>query len=602
MPLTAKQNEANKILAGPQRHTALVGGSRSGKTFLLCRAVVIRALRAAKSRHAIFRLRANAAKQTIWLDTLPKVMEICFPGLKARCNFREQYGYVVLPNGSEIWVAGLDDKERVDKILGMEFATIYYNEASQIPWSSVVVSLTRLAQKCAEIKNRCYVDLNPGGTAHWSYRLFVEGKSPDTGKPRGDSEDFRIFFINPQDNAENIDAAYIASLKMLPEKQRRRFFDGKYTAEVDGALWTTDSLERTRVERSPALRRVVIAVDPSGASGEEDYRSDEIGIVAAGIGFDGHCYALADSSGRYSPEEWGRIAVQLYRDCEADKIVYEKNFGGDMVRATIHAVNRNIPTKAVSASRGKAARAEPIAALWELTRAHIVGSLPDIEDQLSNFSVSGYKGDRSPDRADALIWACSELIEGETSLVFPMNENEYLVDDFVIPEHYKRVYGLYIDASRCGAVWLAMNPEDGVFYAFSELSQDDQTPVANVYAIKTRGEWIPGVAAGGASTAEDRHRTVMAYADLRLDLWEIDDSPEAGNGQARQLAATGKLKIFKSLGKLRAEMRSYQGDPETSVLCNGLRFAVQHGPQMAKSKPKPVSNQYRPRLAQSWMR
>lgn len=125
MKLTTKQAEANNLLAGNAKHIMLFGGSRSGKTFVLVRAVCMRAIKAPKSRHAIVRFRFNAIKSSIVADTFPKVMAICFHGIKYSINRTDWYA--TFENGSEIWFAGLDDKERTEKILGMEFVTIYAN-------------------------------------------------------------------------------------------------------------------------------------------------------------------------------------------------------------------------------------------------------------------------------------------------------------------------------------------------------------------------------------------------------------------------------------------------------------------------------------------
>ena len=125
--LTARQIEANELLGGSAKHICLVGGARSGKTFLLVRAVFVRALKAPGSRHLIARLRKNHVVASIGRDTLPKVVELCFPGL---FKLDQSEWFLTLPNKSEIWLGGLDDKERVEKILGTEFATIYLNECS----------------------------------------------------------------------------------------------------------------------------------------------------------------------------------------------------------------------------------------------------------------------------------------------------------------------------------------------------------------------------------------------------------------------------------------------------------------------------------------
>jgi phage terminase large subunit-like protein len=408
--LTDKQAEAQSVLAGPQRHTLLVGGARSGKTFLLTRSVVIRALKAPHSRHAILRFRGNSVWASIGLDTLPKVMRLCFPGVGLAAKTQDKY--FVLPNGSEIWLGGLDDKERVEKILGQEYATIYFNEASQIPYSSYLVAQTRLAQVCDGLKQREYVDLNPSGTGHWTYRQFIQQIDPDSRRPLADKDNYRALFLNPRDNAGNLSPEFLKSLENLPERHRKRFFEGQYVAEIDGALWTFELIDKAKVEPGdvPAMRRVVVAVDPSGASGKGDSRNDSIGIVVAGVGYDGNGYILADRTCDLSPAGWGRVAVTAYHEFGADRIIAEDNFGGAMVEHVIKTTDHLVPYAPVKASRGKAVRAEPVSALYEKGRVFHAGRFPDLEDQMSNFSTAGYMGDKSPDRADALVWALTELM------------------------------------------------------------------------------------------------------------------------------------------------------------------------------------------------
>jgi hypothetical protein len=411
--LFPRQEEANQFLAKPGRYKALYGGSRAGKTFVFIRAICMRALRR-ESRHAVLRLRANAVHSAISLDTLPKVMATCFPG--AGIIPHRMDGYFELPDTkSQIWVGGLDDKERVDKILGNEYATIFLNEASQIPYSSYLVVMTRLAQMVEGMQQRLYLDLNPVGKLHWSNMLFGEHKDPISRQPLPDPENYARMQMNPVDNPL-LSPEYIRSLDNMPEKQRRRFFLGEYIDEVDNALWTYDRLDAIRMDRAelPELRRIVVAVDPSGASGDEDERSDEIGIVVVGIDFSGRVYVLEDCSAKVGPAEWSKIAVRAYRAWAADKIVAEKNYGGAMVEAVLRAVDPDLPIKLISASRGKVVRAEPVAALYEekIDRVRHVGRFPDLEDQLCSFSTSGYLGDKSPDRADALVWGVTELAIG----------------------------------------------------------------------------------------------------------------------------------------------------------------------------------------------
>lgn len=183
--------------------------------------------------------------------------------------------------------------------------------------------------------------------------------------------------------------------------------------DVPGALWNRDKLEENRVTDAPAMLRIVVAVDPSGGSTEGHA---EVGIVAAGKGADAHGYVLRDVSERLAPERWARRAVQLYYELKADRIIAEKNFGGDMVEYTIKTIDPNVPVKLVNASRGKQLRAEPVSALDEQGRIHHVGMLADLEDQMCSWVPDS--GDPSPDRLDARVWAITELMLGGTEVRF----------------------------------------------------------------------------------------------------------------------------------------------------------------------------------------
>lgn len=429
--LTEKQRQANRLLASPARNIMLRGGSRSGKTFLLVRAVIQRAINAPGSRHVIFRFRFNHAKTSVWSDTIPKVLSLCFPVLRVKTDKTDFY--IELPNGSQVWIAGLDDKERVEKILGQEYVTLYFNESSQIPWASVETAMSRLAQLCEvspEIytatgrKNlplKAYFDCNPPSKLHWSYQLFRAKMKPGTKEKLAKPEDYVEMQVNPADNADNLPAEYFDVLASMSAAKRLRFEAGEWASEVNGALWAQEDrkapdgkvmpgIDSLRVAEAPEMQRIVVSVDPSGTRG--DGAGDDIGIIVAGLGMDGHGYILEDGTCQMSPEGWGRRAVELYHRHRADRIIGERNFGGDMVRFTVSTADNRASFKEVVASRGKAVRAEPISALYEQGRVHHVGDFPDLEDQMCNFTSSGYVGEGSPDRADALVWAITELMLG----------------------------------------------------------------------------------------------------------------------------------------------------------------------------------------------
>jgi len=411
--LTTAQDRAMDVLISDAKHICLGGGSRSGKTFLLVRSMILRALKAPNSRHAIFRFRFNAIKASIIYDTLPKVMAICWPGLYEQCTLNKTDWFLKFPNGSEIWFCGLDDKERTEKVLGNEYVTIYFNEVSQIPWASRVLAISRLAMKVKGLSLKAYYDLNPAAKTHWSYRVFIEKRDPITKHALRRPFNYGYYQLNPVDNLANIADGYIEELEDLPEMARKRFLHGEYADTESGALWTEEMLAQNRKnDELPNYQRIVVAVDPSGCSGPEDTRSDEIGIVVAAVGTDGHGYLLEDLSGKYSPEQWANVVAEAYERHKADMIVGEKNFGGDMVRSVIQAKNPNLPVTLVTASRGKVIRAEPISALYEVNKIHHVGYFPEVEDQMCMMLQSGYQGLKSPDRVDALVWAFTELFPG----------------------------------------------------------------------------------------------------------------------------------------------------------------------------------------------
>ncbi|MDD5699281.1 MAG: phage terminase large subunit [Victivallaceae bacterium] len=401
---TADQEAAIRLLSGPAKYVLLFGGSRSGKTFVLVYALLIRALKAPGSRHAILRFRANAVRQAIRNDTFLKVMRLGFPGLK----WREQRtdGLVRLPNGSEIWFGGLDSAERVDKILGREFATIYFNECSEISYAAITTALTRLAQKTT-LLNKAYFDCNPPGKNHWSYQLFVEKIDPENKTALAFPDHYASMLMNPGGNRDNLPPGYIEeTLSGLSRRQRRRFLEGCWLDETEGALWKPGMIDAYRVTVAPPLTRVVIGVDPAVSSRPG---SDETGIIAAGRSGDDHYFVLSDVSWRGSPLEWAQAVAAEYHRRQADRVIAEINNGGDLIVANLRRVAPAIACKTVHAARGKIVRAEPIAALYEQGRVHHVGAFTELEEQMCSY-VPG-NGASSPDRMDALVWALTELSE-----------------------------------------------------------------------------------------------------------------------------------------------------------------------------------------------
>lgn len=576
MSLTAKQEEARQLLSGKQRHTCLVGGSRSGKTFILVRQTMIRALKAEGSRHAILRYRFNAVRAAVWLDTLPRVGKVCFPGVGIKSN--RQDGFVELPNKSQIWMGGLDEKERVEKILGQEYSTLFFNECSQIPYQSVVIARTRLAQNIGGLALRAYYDLNPIGRGHWTNRLFGEKRDPLSLQPVKEPGEYARLFMNPRDNAANLPAGYIESeLESLPERQRKRFLEGVYVDEVDGALWTLEGIEQSRCAPAdvPEMARIVVAVDPSGTAGDEEGRkgkpgrSDAVGIVVAGLGVDGIGYVLEDGTCQLPPAGWGYRVVEAYHRHKANLVVAEQNFGGEMVRFVIEAADRNVPVRMVVASRGKALRAEPVSALYERSRVRHAGTFRELEDQMLSMSSAGYIGDRSPDRLDALVWAMTELMVGQGAPVYlPAEEKGIVVEPIRVPSHWPQVAVIDCDRGRFIGLWAAWDRHNDIVYVIHEYSVPLVALPVHAEAVRKRGPWIPALfdLEGRGRGKDEGMRIGERLIDLQVQLYECPLNQEGGVADVTSRLNSGRIKVFSTCKAWLGEFRQYRRDPKKDEL------------------------------------
>jgi phage terminase large subunit-like protein len=194
----------------------------------------------------------------------------------------------------------------------------------------------------------------------------------------------------------------------------RQELDGVLLSDAEGALWSSEMIEAAQVAKPPALDRVVVAVDPVVSSGAN---ADECGIVVVGVTAQGppqewRAYVLADCTvAGLGPSGWAKAAIAAMERFGADRLVAEVNQGGQMVAEVIRQVDPLVPYKAVHASRGKVARAEPVAALYEQGRvSHVTGALGALEDQMTRMTARGYVGEGSPDRVDALVWALHEVM------------------------------------------------------------------------------------------------------------------------------------------------------------------------------------------------
>ena len=240
----------------------------------------------------------------------------------------------------------------------------------------------------------------------------------------------------PPDNAAVVRALYSDNPWFPAELEQERqhdqkhnrdryahIWEGDYEPQAIGAIWDRETLHKTRVSEAPRLTRIVVAVDPAISS---ESGSNENGIIAAGLGDDGHGYVLGDFSLIGTPREWANAAIAAFNLHEADCVVIEVNQGGEMCKSTLHAAQPGLPVREVRATRGKHVRAEPISALYHLGRVHHVGTFEKLEDQLCKITADGFEGDGSPDRADALVWALTDLFPSMTRRPEIEVEREYI--------------------------------------------------------------------------------------------------------------------------------------------------------------------------------
>ncbi|MDY4525219.1 MAG: phage major capsid protein [Treponema sp.] len=232
---TEVQKKALELLKSSAKHVLLFGGSRSGKTTVLVMAIIYRAIAYPGSRHLICRYRAKDARSSVLHETLIPWLNKTIGAKNYHPNVHD--GVITLWNKSEIWIGGLGDREQVDKILGHEYVTIYFNEVSQISYSAITTAYSRLAMKVEGCKNKFFYDCNPCSPMHWAYKVFIRKIEPRTDEALNKPELYASAVLNPADNAENLDADYISDiLDNMPEKQKARFRDGLWV-KPEGSVY-----------------------------------------------------------------------------------------------------------------------------------------------------------------------------------------------------------------------------------------------------------------------------------------------------------------------------------------------------------------------------
>lgn len=382
-------------------HTFIIleGGRGSMKSWAVARALLIR------GTQEPLRILCCRELQNSLADSVLKLLEDQIHTLGLDGFYRVMRDSIIGDNGTEFMFQGLkNDPQKVKGTEGVKIAWV--EEAQSVSEESLDTLFPTVFRNAGA---QVIFTYNPRFESDPLYRMTLE-PPPGTVIIRTSYKD------NPYLPQAMIDQA--EHMRVTRPLMFRHIWLGEIVPQLGDPLWPQETLDRNRIGPgdAPTLQRIVVAIDPAVTA---KAGSDETGIVVAGTtgGKPRHAYVLADLSGRFQPDAWARRALRAYDEFEADAIVAEVNQGGDLVRATVKAVceaeGRVMPPfKTVRATRGKAVRAEPVAAMYADGLAHHVGRLPVLEDQMLGFDPANPSRRGSPDRVDALVWALHELMGG----------------------------------------------------------------------------------------------------------------------------------------------------------------------------------------------
>ena len=304
---------------------------------------------------------------------------------------------LVWPNGA---TATLFSAHNPESLRGPQFDAAWLDELAKWKRSVETWDMLQFALRLGETPRQC-VTTTPRNAEGLKRVLGMPSTTVTHAPTEANRANLAASFL------EEVRARYAGTLL------GRQELDGVLLEDTEGALWTLETIERAAVTQTSELSRIVVAVDPP-ASGSAT--SDACGIVVAGIEMEGEpsgwrVYVLEDATiAGASPNEWATAAIDAFNRHQADRLIAEVNQGGDMVESVLRQVDASVPYRSVRASRGKVARAEPVAALYEQGRVKHLPGLTTLEDQMRLMARSGFNGNGSPDRVDALVWAIHDLM------------------------------------------------------------------------------------------------------------------------------------------------------------------------------------------------
>jgi len=361
-------------------------------------------------------------------------------------------GQINLTNGSKIHMISADEPDRsrglnLSYLWADEFASFKYEET----WIEGLVPALRIGSHPQAV-----ITTTPRPTK--LIKEFINRTDGSIVITRGST----------YDNAANLSPAFLREIRARYEGTRigRQEVLGEVLDDVAGALFTLDLIDKTRLNSAPELVRVVVAVDPAVTSGED---SDLTGIVVVGKDALGRAYVLADRSCRDTPSGWAQRVINTYQEFGADRVVAEKNQGGDFIEATLRAIDRNVAYTGITARVGKKLRAEPVSALYEQGRVSHIGEFKELEEEMTTWVPD--LGMKSPDRLDALVHAIVEL-----GLTYGSDADRFF--DSLAPACSKCGFPVAYDASNCRNCGMNINGlPGGTSAGFAEVQPlSDTTP------------------------------------------------------------------------------------------------------------------------------
>jgi PBSX family phage terminase large subunit len=404
--LTDKQNEMQEII-NEHKYTLCIGQGRSGKSLVIMVEMFRNAIKYPNTNQAVFRNTLAAVTDGIFKITIPEVIKNFFPALPMMEGFNINLtkNQITFPNGSTIVCKGLDNSEKVQKLLSTQFSCVFFDECHLIEYEHFGLLMTRMPQPLdVDYKVKVICAANWAPVTHWLKTFFEDGLNPETKAPH--NQDVEIITSTTDDNTTINAEEYIQTLENAGDRRSRLACAGTgFYETIDGALWEQGDIKRGALEIDE-YDDIIIAFDPATTNSKT---SDEHGVCIAGIKDDNYyvieCYEKKEDVNKIAEE-----VCKLYHQYQCSRLVIEVNNGGDFIPALVNTYDKEVYCESVRATRGKLLRAEPVASQYKNGLVYHEKEFRELESQMLTYSG---KGD-SPNCMDALVWAITYLSQNNT--------------------------------------------------------------------------------------------------------------------------------------------------------------------------------------------